>query len=232
MNPERRRHESRVSRGVRAIAMVAIAMALVQFGGAAQAADTSAATDDPLGRVQIPLAENSASEKQLPSMYGTFDPEDAAHNAAMEGLKLKETKATASPLVIPAAGFTDDGANPESMFFPFSGGYFTGDADAYGCMVAPAYLPKGAVLTDMFATVYDDDTTYNISVNLRRVDNFSGGTDTMATASSAGAFTGVQTIVDSTIEFPTIVYPDYSYYVTTCVLSGSVRVYSVRLYFQ
>jgi hypothetical protein len=229
---EKSRREFRMSQGVRAMAATTIVMVLVQFGGAAQAADAPGATDDPLGRVRIPLAENSASEAQLPSMYGTFNPEDAAHNAAMESLKLDQIEATASPLVIPAAGFTDDGFNPESMFFPFSGGYFAGDADAYGCMVAPAYLPAGAVVIDMFATVYDDDATFNITVNLRRVDNFSGGTDTMAAAATSGSFAGVTTVADGTIDFPTVVYPDYSYYVTTCVQSGSSRLYSVRLYFQ
>jgi hypothetical protein len=207
-------------------------MALVQFGGIALAADAPGATDDPLGRVRIPLADNTMTEEQVPSMYGTFDEEAAAEIAALEAAKLKQTEATASPLVIPAAAFTDDGSQPESMFFPFSGGYFVGDADAYGCMVAPAYLPDGALLTDMFATVYDDDATYNITINLRRVDNFSAGTDTMAAAITSGNAASVATIADTTIDFPTVVYPDYSYYVTTCVQSGSIRIYSVRLYFQ
>jgi hypothetical protein len=130
-----------------------------------------------------------------------------------------------------AAAFTADGSNPDSMFFPFGGGYFSGNADAYGCMVAAAYLPQGAEITDMFASVYDDDATSNLSVTLRRVDNFAGGTVTMADATTSGQFAGVQVINDFTIVEPIVVYPDYSYYVTTCVLSGSIRLYSVRLYY-
>lgn len=231
MISSRIRHEFYLSRSIGGVVVAAMVMALVQFGGTVLAADASGPTDDPLGRVRIPLAENTLSEGQAPSMYGTFDKEAAAEIAAMEAVKLKQTEATASPLVIPAAAFTDDGAFPDSMFFPFSGGYFVGDTDAYGCMVAPAYLPDGAVLNDMFATVYDDDATFNITINLRRVDNFSGGTETMATAVTSGSFAGVTTIVDSTIDFPNVAYPDYSYYVTTCLQSGSIRLYSVRLYF-
>jgi len=199
------------------------------FTGTPQAADGGRMTDDPQGRVRIPLAENSGPTMAATEMFGTFNAEDNAQAMAME--ELKQTEAVGSPLVIPAAGFSADGSNPDSHFFPFGGGYFQGGADAYGCLVAPAYLPAGVVLEDMYVSVYDDDATFNITIELRRVDNFNGGTDTMATASSTGEFTGVQTILDATIDFPTVIYPDYSYYVTTCVLSGSIRLYSVRLYY-
>ncbi len=51
-----------------------------------------------------------------------------------------------SPLVIPAAAFVSDGFQPDSLFFPFGGGYFQGDSANYGCITAPAYLPHGATI--------------------------------------------------------------------------------------
>ncbi|MCO5184938.1 MAG: DUF11 domain-containing protein [Anaerolineae bacterium] len=138
-----------------------------------------------------------------------------------------------SPHVIPAAAFVSDGYDPESYFFPFSGGYIEGDATNYGCVVAPVYLPNGVLITDMFVSVYDDDPGRGITVNLRRVNNFSGVTDTMASVSTTvtGTFSGIEVLNDNSIDEPQTVYPDYSYYVTTCVLSSLIRLYSVRLYF-
>ena len=117
------------------------------------------------------------------------------------------------------------------MFFSFGGGYVQGDAGTYGCVMAPAYLPQGVTVTDMFASVWDAEGAYNIDVNLRRVDNFTGTTATMATASTSGTFTGVQVVNDASITDPLILYPDYSYYLTACLQSGNTRLYSVRLYY-
>ncbi len=193
-------------------------------------------TDDPLGRTRIPLVE---SEDQPANNLAynqqndrPFDP--AANQAAMAreaALRQETSQQYVSPLVIPAAGFTDDGANPDSLFFPFGSGYFQGDAENYGCLVAPVYLPNGATVTDIFATVYDNDATYNLSLDFRRVDNFAGGTDTMAAMTTAGTFAGVQVVSESTITEPLVLYPDFSYYLTTCLLSGNIRLYSVRLYY-
>jgi hypothetical protein len=193
---------------------------------------TTMRTDDPLGRVQIPFADETLPSSNIDaSMLSDSDDANVAPQTAVQLEEQLIADDYVSPLVIPAADFTADGANPDSLYFPFSGGYFQGDSENYGCMVAPAYLPDGATITDMFATVYDDDTTYNFSISLRRVDNFAGGTDTMATASSSGDYAGLTTINDATIDDPLIVSPDYSYYVTTCALSGNMRLYSVRLYY-
>ncbi len=136
-----------------------------------------------------------------------------------------------SPHVIPAAAFKSEGFDPDSSFFSFGGGYWTGDAAAYGCLIAPAHLPASVRVTDMFATVYDNDGSRNVTVTLRRMNNFTGVGTTMAAATSAGAFAGTQVIADATIDEPDTVYPDYSYYVTLCLGSSNLRLYSVRLYY-
>ncbi len=136
-----------------------------------------------------------------------------------------------SPHVIPAAAFAADGFNPASVFFSFGGGYFTGNTAAYGCLQAPVYLPSGVPVRAMFVSVYDNDPGRSIAVNLRRVDNFTGTVATMGTASttSSGAAPGIQVLVDDTIAFPEIRHPDFSYFVTACLGSSSLRLYSVRL---
>lgn len=222
---------SRCPQRLRGVFAMAFAIVLAfMFTGTLQAADGGRITDDPQGRTRIPFAEPDAPETNNADMNWTYDQEEDARAEAL--LALKQTEGTSPVLVIPAAGFTADGASPDSLFFPFGGGYFQGDSTNYGCMVAPAYLPQGAVVEDMFATVYDDDGTFEITVNLRRTDNFNGGTDDMAVVSTGGQSTNVQTLVDPIIDFPTVVYPDYSYFVTTCVQSGSIRLYSVQLYYQ
>lgn len=200
-------------------------------------ASTSGRTDDPQGRVLIPFADgaNLPLDNTLDDTFttgGTFDAEANEANIKREA----ETPNTitsdyTSPLVIPAADFAADGANPDSMFFPFGGGYFQGDAENYGCLVAPVYLPQGVTVTDMFVTTYDNDGSFNATFNLRRADNFAGGATTMASAATTGSFAGVQVVSDASIDDPLVLYPDYSYYVTTCLLSGSIRLYSVRLYY-
>ncbi len=193
-------------------------------------------TDDPEGRSLIPLSEAAPlPADNLESMAdpeGLFDLAVSQANVLREaGLNSNAPQQYTSPLVIPAADFAADGFAPDTMFFSFGGGYVQGDAGAYGCVMAPAYLPQGVTVTDMFVSVYDNDGTNNITVDLRRVDNFSGTQAAMATASTTGNFAGVQTVSDASIVNPLIAYPDFSYYVTTCLFSGNTRLYSVRLYY-
>lgn len=137
-----------------------------------------------------------------------------------------------SPLVTPAAAFVADGFDPATHFFSF-GGFVRGTtgSQGYGCLVAPAYLPSGATVTHLLATVYDNDPGRPVTIELRRVDNFSGTTSTMASASTSGASTAVVTISDSTIANPLVDYPSFSYYFTTCLGSDLLRLYSAHLYY-
>ncbi len=104
----------------------------------------------------------------------------------------------------------------------------------HGCMKAPAYLPHGATVTDLFASVYDNDGSEDIQVNLYRLDNYAGGTTVMASVATTGPFTSVniESLHDDTISDATVTYPNYSYYVTTCVDAANIRLYSVRIYYS
>jgi len=137
-----------------------------------------------------------------------------------------------NPLVIPAAAFSDDGDDPSSHFFGFIGGYMQGTSAEYGCVKAPAYLPQGAKITDVWASVIDNDTTYDITLSLMRVNNYTGLTDIVASLNSSGASASIVTPYDYTITNPWVGDYNYSYYVVTCLKSQNTKLYSVRIYFD
>ena len=134
----------------------------------------------------------------------------------------------ASPLVVPAADFSDDGNDPDGFFFDFAGGYVNGDGTA--CLKAPAYLPDGATVTDVFASLYDN-AAGNVMVNLRRVDVVSGSTDVMASFGTAFDSTDIQQVGDGTISYPAGSHPADAYYLTICLNYAEHRLYSVRIYY-
>jgi hypothetical protein len=199
-----------------------------------EGAASSGETDDPLGRTTIPLpdgpapASNLAAGGDAAGALAPLSPGDAAQREA-QAVELQ-----ASQLVIPAADFRDDGFAPDSQRFYFHLGYQQGvTAPAYGCMMAPAYLPNEVHLTELFASVWDNDANpdEDVEIKLWRVSNFDGAVDEMAQASTSGAQEGIVVINDITIGFPDTLYPEYAYYVTTCLTSPDLRLYSVRLYY-
>ena len=130
--------------------------------------------------------------------------------------------------VIPAAAFTSDGFDPDGFFFSFAGGYINGDGSA--CLKAPAYLPDGAIVTWVYASIYDN-ADGDVTVNLQRVNRSTGATNAMASVSTSSNSTSIQQRYDSSISYPDIDYPDYAYYVTTCLDYADHRIYSVRIYY-
>jgi len=134
-----------------------------------------------------------------------------------------------APLVIPAAAFTSDGFDPDGFFFSFSGGYVNGDGTT--CLKAPAYLPKGAHVYAVYASLYDN-ASGSIAVNLRRVNRSTGVTKVMASMSTTSDSTSIQNWPDFSISYPDISYPAYAYYITTCLNSADHRLYSVRIYYH
>ncbi len=137
-----------------------------------------------------------------------------------------------SPLVIPAAAFRSDGFYAAGEFFSFSSGYLTGNGTSGACAMAPAYLPRYAIMGNMYISVYDNDGVYNVNVQLRRVNNYTGATDILAQAGTAGTSTAIQTPSDFSVQYPMVTYPDYSYYVTVCLPTALTRLYSVRIYYD
>jgi hypothetical protein len=140
-------------------------------------------------------------------------------------------QAYSSPLVISAADFSNTGTDPDGHWFSGAGGYVDGWGTA--CLKAPAYLPDGATVDRVWATVYDNDAANDINIYLRRVYYTNPATmNTMATVSTSGTNANVFTEDDSGISNPDVVYPDYSYYLYSCLDSSNTRIYAVRIYYN
>jgi hypothetical protein len=133
-----------------------------------------------------------------------------------------------SPLVIPAADFSSDGGFPDDFFFDFEYGYLQGDG--FACLKAPVYLPDGVTVTSVNASLYDN-ASGNVVVELRRVNVTTGTVDVMANPGTFADSTDIQHPNDVFIYYPEVSYPEYAYFLTTCLSSPSHRLYSVRIYY-
>ena len=150
-----------------------------------------------------------------------------ASGSASEGQMLDEA-GYGSPLVVPASDFSSDGNDPDGFYFDFAGGYVNGNGTA--CLKAPAYLPAGAAVTSVYASIYDN-AAGNVMVNLRRVNVSSGSSDAMASFGTESDSTAIQQRGDTVINYPEVIHPDYAYYLTTCLNYADHRLYSVRIYY-
>jgi hypothetical protein len=133
-----------------------------------------------------------------------------------------------SPLIVSAADFSNDGMDPDGFFFDFAGGYVNGDGTA--CLKAPVYLPNGASVVSVYASLYDNAVGL-IIVNLWRVNVASGVSDMMANFGTLSDSTAIQLVGDEAIDYPDVSYPTYAYYLTTCLNYADHRLYSVRIYY-
>lgn len=153
----------------------------------------------------LSLAEGSLREAELAAMPEVYD----------------------SPLTIPAADFRDDGYDPEGMTFWFGLGRVEGDsAHASGCVMAPAYLPDGASIFQMWSTMRDNTAPADMWANLYRVSNITGLSEIMASINTTGI--NQPTIVqpyDLSITNPIVDYPSYNYFVGACLFHEDIELY-------
>ena len=135
-----------------------------------------------------------------------------------------------SPLVVPAAAFTSDGGDPDGFGFSITGGYIDGSGTA--CLKAPVYLPKGVTVYAVDAALYDNGPG-QILLELRRVDRFTGATNTMANLFTDSDSTSIQHPSDLSIQYPEIgdLYSTHAYYLSTCLNDANHRLYAVRIHY-
>ena len=134
--------------------------------------------------------------------------------------------------MIPAAAFSVSGFDPDGHQFWAAEGCYRGTSTTSGCIKAPVYLPRYAKVTQVQATVYDNDGIEDVLIHLNRVDRTSGTVLTMAEVETSIDGTSLQYPLDDSIEEPVIQYPDYSYYVGTCLNSASLRLYGVNISYE
>ncbi len=155
---------------------------------------------------------------------------------ALEGVTIEGDHAknfgSSSPLVIPAAAFSTKGNNAESHNFIWFAGFVKGTALSGGCIQAPVYLPRWARVYQMWTSFIDDDGSNDAIVTLtRRAHADLGDIDQMGWLTTSGSDTGITSFSDMSITEPLVMLHDYSYYVTTCLASEDLKLYSVRLYY-
>lgn len=215
-------------------------------------------TDHPEGRLVNAIVTDALGQS------GNADPQAAIQssdpnqetpemtNAREEGVSLPESgegmlaadmqaelegiNAVTSVYVLPVADFRSDGWDPDGFFFSFLGGNISGKSDATSstCLMAPVYLPIGATILDIYATVRDNSGTLYIWLSLYRLDNYSGEVVELAQMITTPAYAdpALVTIYDTTVTNPLVSYPDYSYYVGGCIPGTAINLYSVRIYYN
>ena len=146
---------------------------------------------------------------------------------SLEGSSITATGYT-SPLVIPAADFSSDGAFPDDFFFDFETGYVQGYD--FACLKAPVYLPNGVSVEGIGASLYDNDYG-NVEVDLKRVNIIDGVVNLMAPVGTFSDDTEIQNPNNNFIDYDEINYPTYAYFLTTCLSSQEHRLYAVRIYY-
>ncbi len=134
-----------------------------------------------------------------------------------------------SPMVIPAADFSSDGAQPDRTFFSFTEGYVRGTGAGQGCLKAPVYLPNGAILDYFYDYVYDNESTYTVTVTLDRVRNQTGVHDPMAAIASSGTSDQIQYLGTVPDTKTNTIDNEFSYYTTTCLYTLNTRLYAIRI---
>ncbi len=135
-------------------------------------------------------------------------------------------------LVIPAASFRNDGNDPAAPYFWFNGGYWYGNDSYSTCFMAPVYVPDGVNIYQVWATVFDNDGVNDLWISLYRQDNYTGIVSQMASMASAGESTSLASAYDISVNNGKVSYPQYSYYLGTCLSDSNHRLYNVRVWYE
>ena len=132
---------------------------------------------------------------------------------------------------IPAAAFHSDGFYPDCFFFYFYGGYITTTLSSGCCVSTPVHVPEGAVIYQVWMSAIDNSGSSDQSLRLFRVNKNTGTVDIMAIVSTSGQSASIGDFSDTSIDNPTVVYPDYAYYIGTC-LRPNIHLYTVRVWYH
>ncbi len=141
----------------------------------------------------------------------------------MEG----QGKAFTSPYVISSAEWRNDGEDMDGFFYSFSRGGWNSNGSTV-CMMAPVFIASNVTLDEFYVTIDDTDDSVNGAVYLKRVNNYDGTIETVASVTSTGD-TGIQN--PSELGLAHLTSGNYSYYLTTCTISTSIFVYQARIWY-
>jgi hypothetical protein len=147
-------------------------------------------------------------------------------------------QAYVAPLIIPAAAFIDSGSDSYDNYKFWAGnGYVrsNGNGSGLACLAAPAYLPDGATIENLWVYLYDDSAD-DFTVTLWRKRNSNTDlAENLASVTTSGTSTSVQILGDTTVDpgGATVDNQYYSYHVSACLSSTSTshRIYAVWIYY-
>jgi hypothetical protein len=154
-------------------------------------------------------------------------------NATDPSQEGKGAKDYASPLEISAAEFRSVGFRMEGYLFQFTAGGPMGVGPDGACLMAPVYLPDLATITQLWLTLYDNDPTYDVEVYLYKRDNFDASVDPFLVASvtTSGQVGTVQNLGQTGLD-DFVFYPQYSYFLATCLRNSNTAVLSARVWYN
>jgi hypothetical protein len=139
------------------------------------------------------------------------------------------------PLTTRYVSINGGGFQPSRSAANWTGGFNIGGSVASEAMdfFAPLTLPHGATITELQATVFDNDATQDISVYLTRYDSVANSFTNLGQIASTGAAVASRTFTDPTIPFGAIDNSIYSYQVravwVTPTTPVNIRLFGVRV---
>ena len=152
----------------------------------------------------------------------------------MAGTPAGTPESWSTPLVISAADFRTNGVNRELFYFS-NNGYVTGEGTTV-VMIAPVYLPTGSAVRALQAHVYDNSISCaypEVTVWLNRVGANTGtGNQTLASVSSSGAHSFMQSLTSTSISYEVIDTFRYTYYAVVMLCSASHELHSVAVFYE
>lgn len=174
------------------------------------------------------IAAASVSLGFLASLVSTASSETPP--GASEGVKAVRNFGGRSPLMIPAAAFATTGFTPDSYAFNTYG--FIAGTSSFGCLRAPVYLPDGATVWRLAASMVDMSSTDDMSLSLVRTSNtaYSSATEMARVTTNGNTADPIPNwYMDSSVSAPNVSYPEYGYYVHVCLPDYDFQVYQVRI---
>jgi hypothetical protein len=216
-----------------------VTLILIFIGTAIISPQLGLAQDSQINPEQTTVPTEDDEGTAFPSQLPNFDPDRTdlpANMIILEGGDAERDMLGGSRapgvLVIPSADFRSDGISPTSYIFSFSEGYFRGGA-SNSCLMAPAYLPQGVAINQIWATVMDNATNQYVWVGLFRLDNLNGFVTQITEFYTTNTHQSQSLQSIGSINLNTLVdYPTYSYYVAACLTGSSTRLYAVRIYYD
>ncbi len=132
---------------------------------------------------------------------------------------------------VPGALCVDTQSNPSDSVYRQNGYAYIGNGSAplYGSISCPVHLPDGARITEFRCGVFDSDSTYDITIRLKRF-NMTGNVQNISAISSSGT-SGDQQITEGGLDYD-VNKSAYSYFIYTgwnASSFGSIKLHMCRI---